>query len=366
MVRQLSRALMTACLVLAPGVVRAQTQELTLNLAGGTTQAIEVETGDYRIVLTNFLPHATYIISIGPAVPTLLPPLTREAVAAEPAECGALTKLKSQAADQPSEEAMATLITQLTPELAKCDALAKEEFRQATRRVDEQTFDMPQGTTRTVLIKRVQVNEKVGERTFTVTLKAPDRGRWITTYGVGLTPDRSDRFFLKPAGENQFAVTAQQNHKDQLNYIPAVFFTWLSREQQMKSVSRGWTAGLGFESERPAIFAGYHWGWNQNLGLMAGIAVHQQKRLNGRYTVTDIVTDTLTDEQLHENIPAPNAVIALTVRFGSNPFAGEPKPAKPDTEAEKKEQAEKDKKAGEEAAKKAQKEKAAKKEKTRS
>ena len=362
MLKQFSRALIVSSLVLVPGSAGAQTIELTIDLAGGTTQSIHVETGHYRIVLRHFLPHATYIISIGPALPTVLPPIRGEAIPASPtARCEALARLQSQAADQSSEEEMAALITQLSSQLSSCDALDKEQFRQATRRVDEQTFDMPQGTTRTVLIKRVQVNDRVGERTFTVTLRAPDRGQWLTTYGVAFTPDRSERFFLKASGENQFAVTAQREHKDRLNYIPTVFFTWLSRDQQMKSVSRGWTAGLGFESDRPAIFAGYHWGWNQNLGLMVGVGVHEQQRLNGRYQSGDVVTETLTDDQLHENIYAPNAVVALTFRLGSNPFSAEPKPPEPDSEGEKKEQTERDKKAAEEAAKKAEQEKATKK-----
>lgn len=341
------------CLAAVPPIARAQERELPVNLAGGAAQSMDVEAGGHRLVLKSFLPHATYVITIGAAAPVQLPPLTREPKPATAAPCDALVKLKSKAAEQASEEAMASLVTELTGELAACDAVSREAFRQATRREDEQAFDMPPGTTRTVVIRRVPVNDKVGERVWSITLKAPERGRWLTTYGVGFTPDRSDRFFLKGAGENRFTVAAQRRHRDQVNYIPAVFFTWLARDQQLKSVSRGWTAGLGFEADRPAMFGGYHWAWNQNIGLMFGAAVHQHKRLHGRYTENDVVTEALTDDQLHESVYAPNAVLSLTFRLGSNPFSGEPKAPKADTESDKKAREAKDKKAAEAAAGKA-------------
>ncbi len=83
------------------------------------------------------------------------------------------------------------------------------------------------------------------------------------------------------------------------------------------------TGGLGFELSDPVVFAGASVSYNTNLHFIVGAAIHKQKRLDGQYDVGQMISESLTTDQLSVTTFKPNFFFALAFRFGSNPFKAE-------------------------------------------
>lgn len=141
-------------------------------------------------------------------------------------------------------------------------------------------------------------------------------------------PDRDDRFFLKTLEGGKFGISAVREGKNTLR-IPVVFFHWISSKQKRGDWSFSPTAGLGVTDDRPAVFAGAGITYNQNLSLMLGVGGAGRRVLNGKYTEGQQLSESLTDDQLHERVFRPSPMVALAFRFGANPFATADAPATP-------------------------------------
>jgi hypothetical protein len=62
--------------------------------------------------------------------------------------------------------------------------------------------------------------------------------------------------------------------------------------------------------------------YNWNINLTAGLAVIQESRLNGKYSVNQEIADNLTPDQLQKTVFRPSWFVGATFRFWSNPFEG--------------------------------------------
>jgi hypothetical protein len=176
-----------------------------------------------------------------------------------------------------------------------------------------------------VTVQRIGTNASV-EKTWTIILTTGARGEWLTTFGLTFVPDDNERFFSAPATEaNKFVITRERDPGDsELTFLPTVMFSWLATRQRGNYLVFSPTAGVGATTNTFAALLGGTATFNLNLGVTAGIAFVNQKRLLGKYTEGQVVSENLTEEQLHRNAMLPKFFFSITLRFGQSPFGSPP------------------------------------------
>lgn len=165
--------------------------------------------------------------------------------------------------------------------------------------------------------------ERPGAEPIRFTLTTGARGAWRTHYGFTFFLDRDDTFFSDPVegAEGRFAITKEEDRSD-LGFAPSVLFSWLPASRRGRSLAWGPVAGLGVDTESPIVFGGVGLTYNENVMLSAGVIVHKQRRLDGRYSVGDTIMENLDDDQLTRGNFSPNLYFGLAYRFSSSPFGG--------------------------------------------
>jgi hypothetical protein len=164
---------------------------------------------------------------------------------------------------------------------------------------------------------------------FTVTTQP--RGEWQSLYGLTFVPDRDDHYFTEAGGEDKFFIREKKESSKgrfDLNakFVPSVLISWVPTRLN-SDWSFGPTAGLGYNFSQFAAFLGASASYNQNLAIIGGLTMHQQARLNGKYTKDQELSESLEEAQLVENSFRPNVFFGFALRLGKNPFASaEPTP----------------------------------------
>jgi len=347
MLRSLLVGLAITASVLAPAAANAQVVELDLSKGGDITKPAPPGTID--VVLINLLPWQDYKVTIIDRI-IEIPALKMADVAGSGASapaCSAIVtaaeKLTDQAHQPASEAEVASIIAKVRSDMktVTCSADQKQQIEKAigaTRR-DLGHYTIGAGHELVVTVVR-----KAGDKniTWTFTLQGESRGKWLTTYGMTLVTDRDQKFFTKATGatgSGAYAITQEQNPaRWDLKPAPSVFFTWLSQKNQDRDWARGWTAGFGLDGgSKPAVYAGYSATYNWNIGFVTGVAFTPETRINGRYTVGQTVAEDLGAEALQKTTSRPRWFVAITYRFGDNPFASKPAAEAPDKSKAKKE-----------------------------
>jgi len=160
---------------------------------------------------------------------------------------------------------------------------------------------------------------------WTFELKGRQSGKWVTTYGFSFTSQRleSPTYFSKQIPDEptfQILKSRRANIWD-LNYVPAVFFSYFPSQNFKCPWNHSLTAGLGFDlSAAPTVFLGYNGMFYHNIGLSTGVSFYQQNRLKSQFTENETVTTSFDKEGLHDKIYRPNLFISVNFRFGENPF----------------------------------------------
>ena len=154
-------------------------------------------------------------------------------------------------------------------------------------------------------------------------LTSGPRGKWLTRWGFAAYPNHDQKLFANSDGTGKFVVTPETEPDEwDLKLVPAAFFTWLPNARATSDFAFGLSGGLGVKEDSPVVFFGGSMLYNWNLALVAGLGIAQQWRPIGRYSPDQVITENLTSEQLNEKVFRPNFMIAVTYRFGSNPFGG--------------------------------------------
>lgn len=312
-----------------PTETRAQ-QTVDLDLALSNAQTLPASGADVRLRVVNRMPGKDYEIAVVDRVmetDAFVLNAQNRAVAGSP--CADLLKaaqtLQSSApAGGPKDEAdVGRRVHQIDASLAAGDCADAAVVQSIQMEVSKSRLDVP-GVYRVVagheVVLTVTRNDAGKTLTWTLIIQGASRGKWLITYGLAFVPDKDTLYFTKAAGDKQFTIT-RQSDRDEVKPLPAVFFTWLPRSRQDRNFSCGPTAGFGLEGgSRPAAFLGLGVTFNWNLGLLMGGAIVPEKRLNGRYTEGQLVTENLSDDALHQTVASARWMAALTFRFGSNPF----------------------------------------------
>lgn len=169
--------------------------------------------------------------------------------------------------------------------------------------------------------------ERAGN-TWSWTFTTGARGEWRTTYGFTFVPNEDRKYVTRPGRDGNAGkfVIFEQKDREELDFVPSVLFNWLPAKQRGQNWVDGFTAGLGWDLEKPVVFAGWSWMYNENLNVTVGAAIHQQTQLLGRYDVkgdSSVVGEALESTQLVETTYGPNFYIGVGFRFDRNndPFA---------------------------------------------
>jgi hypothetical protein len=191
------------------------------------------------------------------------------------------------------------------------------------------SWNLHEGEELIIEIARLDDKDKKPTKVWTTVLSTGPRGRWVTTYGFAFAPSDDDAYFSKEAGQGKYRITRETN-RSIAKFLPGVFFTWLPAKRELKDLSFNVGAGLGFDATNPVVYLGPSLSWNQNIAVVAGVVVRRVNRLHGRYTEDQEIAENLNPEQLVQGTYRPSAFVALTFRFGSNPFSSKPKDDKKD------------------------------------
>ena len=187
----------------------------------------------------------------------------------------------------------------------------------ATEYTVASTFSVGLGEQVTITVSRSRPSDTT-TRTWRTVLRGASRGTWITMFGTSIVKNNDELFFSKAGEDGKFIITPQRGQHD-LKIIPSVYFAWVPRAAQLKNWSFGPTAGFGLSNA--AVFAGGAATYNQNLGFIFGASVYQQQRLSGQYVAGQILSESLSEDQLARKVLRAGWTFGITWRFGSNPFS---------------------------------------------
>jgi hypothetical protein len=323
--------LWTVCLMLASCAPAFSQNTLTLDLASAPTGTLNfpLQAGDHTVILKNKLPSGNYEIKVE-VEDVLLEPLSLPSdgtISAfiDTVNCDSLKSIVELLRQLDSEAELpakrAELAALLIPENDSCP-----DYGTALNM--DTTFDSRyeiKGLKKSQILKiTVKRTNKAGEELEWVRIyKTPSRGKWLTTYSFNFITQAASKehlYFAKNIGMDSFQITRETNRK-WVNFVPGITFSWLPAEEIGESWAIGGSGGIGFDLEKPVVFAGVSFIYNQNLSLTIGAAAHQVKDLNGKYNEGDIIRENLSPDQLMIEPYRVNPFISLSLRFDKNPFA---------------------------------------------
>jgi hypothetical protein len=325
-----------ALVVSSSVVVGAQTYEMNLAESGDTSMKAGVDAGSHTVTFRNLLPVRSYLLSIqhhalpiepfpATAIPMFKPPTPAEA--ARPVNCPALQAASKALADAVVETVVPALVASIRHELdAGCTDTAIADAARALVASTSRSsvVSVASGEEAVVALQRGATDATHPAKQWTLTLTGPPRGQALITYGFAIARNRDQHFFTKAADNNKFVVTRERDETG-ASVVPSIYFSWLPTDADW----HGWTAsptiGFGAKNDAPAVLIGGNFNYHWNLGFVAGVGMLQEKRLLGQYTENQVVTENLTEDQLHQKVWRPSLFVAATVRFGSNPFGGDDK-----------------------------------------
>jgi hypothetical protein len=335
--------LVTVCLTplyAAPG----HTEDLIWDIGKNPAVSLPKEPGQYRLIATGRVATANYQAEVtleSLPIPPFAQPGTVVGAAPAPApmpfatQCAAYEKelarlatdatnkyqapdLKKPNAEEEFSDALGKLRVQVQSPQAGClpDPAAVQLLKQLddSTRWEIGTFTMVRGQVLTVKMSRQRDADH--QQKFSYEIKTGKRGTWFATYGFGITPNNDDRYYSKAGDNDTFAITKKHDNGG-LNPTAAVFYTWLPSRRENADVNYGLAGGIGVDQSNLALFLGLHVTFNQNLGVIGGIALHQETRLRGEYENGQSVTENLTSDALEEKILKPCWFIGLAMRFGA-------------------------------------------------
>jgi hypothetical protein len=359
MYRKLLAIVVTCCPLLCAAKAPAEAEPIYWDIGKEPSISLRLEPGKYRLIVKGMVGNANYGRNLTvdtipiPGLPALgsvpVPFKAAEKPKAGPAAahdpsfterpdpCAAyntsLTALSNDALDKynkpdlakrGAEEQFTFALLRLKSAIAippaKCSADADSQQILATlaaaSRGELGTFIVERGQ-----IVKAEVLRALGEGSaalkFTYEGSTGKRGSWQASHGFGVTPNNDRQYFSKAGDDDTFAIT-QKRDNGGVQPNAAVFYTWLPAAWENKYCHFGIAGGIGVDQNNLVLLLGPHITFNQNLGLVAGIALHQEKRLRGEYDVGQVLTESLTSDALEEKVGETTWFVGITYRFAES------------------------------------------------
>jgi len=328
----------------------AAATEIRWDIGKEPSVSVPGEPGEYRLLIYGGVSGANYATSVTREtleMPALVPgappgPFSGSSAATVAASAALINPCAPYDQIVASKVAIATA-KYLTPDLTKPNA--EEEFSDARQDLQHVLENYPAGCAvdpkaratlaelvaasswQPITIKldrgqvlKAKISRKIGttttDRNFAYELSTGKRGTWLSSYGFGITPNDDQHFFSRAGDTDTFDIAKKHNNGG-LSPTAAVFYTWLPAQRETKDWNYGLAAGIGIDQNNLALFLGPHITFNQNLGLVVGVALHQQTRLRGEYEVGQTLTENLTSDALEEKVNRTSWFIGVTMRFGA-------------------------------------------------
>lgn len=224
-----------------------------------------------------------------------------------------------------NEKDLAQIVNNIKAKISTCD---NEELKSEAKKLLNYSFreypekiNVKTGDKISIIVKRDTL-------VWTFIYKGDENGKWITSYGFGFTSTslEGSTYYTKQIPDTALysIIKTKRSGKLDLNYVPAVFFSYFPSQSFNSPWNHSLSAGLGFDLSAPVVFFGYNGMFWQNIGISFGISFQQQNRLKDQFSENDIISINLEKNQLHDQIYRPNLFIAINFRLGENPFKKEP------------------------------------------
>jgi hypothetical protein len=169
----------------------------------------------------------------------------------------------------------------------------------------------------------VSVVRKDNSTTWVRNFSTGKRGEWLAGYGILLVPNRDANYSSYSLGNDVYSIRRSRD-REKFDYVPTLTFTFM----RPKDAPRNWFAspvfGIGYDLQTVSGTVGYALTYNHNFAISAGVMLHQQRRLKGKYEEDEHYTKTgnvLENDDLTEKTWAPNVYVGITIRSLTNPFA---------------------------------------------
>lgn len=162
--------------------------------------------------------------------------------------------------------------------------------------------------------QKIVVTAKCGDTERTMSFTTGLKGRWDPTYGFTFVPNEDEIFFSKTGDTDGTFVITEENDNEELDFAPSILFQY--RQPGKKG---GWLAGLGHDLDNVMLFGGYGWSYKENITFAVGAVVHEQDRLDGRFSPDDVLKEQLGTDQLLESTFDANVFFGISFRFDRDP-----------------------------------------------
>ncbi len=323
---------------------------IDLAVATGVKREIVLKTGEYVVVLENAIPGKKYSVSVvkenNQPDPLSLPQGTFK----EPGEsqgispCKRINELMTSVNEAPNEQDLKSKATELAGEIRKAESKkppydksacesealksAKEQLA-GLRRTSESSFELRDDQKVTVTVSTVDaqpasqwtlvyITERKREAVITFGWLAYS-AKWPyeeKTYFLAAVPPVAPTDPNAPPTPQLYRVT--KSHSGKVFY-PAASIMFSYRPTKYKGASIRPVFGIGTNASDINFLCGGQLLVAHNYALNAGFIFTNQKVLNGKYKEGDDLTETLSDEQLHDNRFVPVFFMGISLRFNENP-----------------------------------------------
>jgi hypothetical protein len=320
-----------SCLITPQSSAATDREILVIDLADAAREAKRAVTPGvaYDIALFNLIPNRAYAVESEISVEPI-PPLEISKARDEGDICDApQDTFDTMIAGAETELAVRNLIADARARAARDNCSAEESdtleryMMSLTTRSVATNLVLDRGEKMVITVERRGQNGATAAR-WSISVNTGSRGEWRVSYGFNFLPNQDEEFFSEqdPADPTSFTIVEKRDRED-LDFAPSVFFTWFPQARRAKQVLIGPVFGLGFDFEKPIVFAGGGITWNENVMFTLGGVVHSQKRLDGRYAVGQTLTENLAADQLEQETFGGNIYFGVSFRLGSNPFKTE-------------------------------------------
>lgn len=325
--------LLLAVLFLASGTAMAERRVLDLSRPSpGFDPPVSVSKGPLTVDIINRIPGARYRLhwEIGTRpIPPL--PLPTQDAAGLTDGCRDAERSVNALNQASSEEEVARIVSELPGAFQDCDDRNLHNRKdQLIARTREQ-IQVELGYESELRVEVVRLDNEGKElKRWEAAYRSPDSGEWFVSYGFTFLPN-NDVLFFSDAIEGEagkFRITRKTDNREH-DFAPAIFYAWMPEALRGNYASFSLAGGLGFDLSDPVVFLGPAVTIRHNLTIVAGVVMHKERRLSGEYNSADVITESLSEEQLHEETYKPTWFAGLSFRFDSRPDSHKPKSPEP-------------------------------------
>ena len=244
---------------------------------------------------------------------------TKPAKALEADSCKELRAAIDTVEKAKDESTLALLLSKLRSvlDISKCSEYKGEAESTIAATIQEVVgvFPLSKG-------EEVVVTITSDKKSWSTVYTTGDRGVWSVTYGFAIPWflwNKDSLYVTRNVNGKNNVVTASSSQSN-AQVLPAVFLSWIPYSDELSDWSFGFGSGLSFDKSKPILAIGLSITYNQNINILIGALGEFTKVLLPQYHPGDTLGESLTSDQLHQDVFKVAPVIGISYRFDNNPF----------------------------------------------